>query len=223
MRKPFMKMYWSEFFDDPRVQALPPVTRAVYAMLLGAMWVNEGWLPADEKKLARMLDLDVRAWRPFAKAILPLLSESYDEIIGMYLTQKRLRIEWDKAADLREIRTANLGAFAQAKPRKTRKHRHQAGAQKPQPSRSTNQATEQENHAGNLGADITRAREKNSALQAESSSHGTMAQDGVLPPREIEPSPDEAQPAQRSDLTKRLVSDGLKRPSLSDIANMGKR
>ena len=36
---PYMKLFWPDFFGDPRVQAMQPEAQGVYLLLLGVMWV----------------------------------------------------------------------------------------------------------------------------------------------------------------------------------------
>lgn len=217
---PYMKLWVSDFLLDPLVAALSPEERGIYLLLLVAMWANGGWLPADDKLIARKLGMDVRRWRQtYKQQMLPMMSEMSDTFRGRYVTQKRLASELEKAVDLIAIRTANLPASRRRKPSKAEKRppkpEREFLDQHAYPNRMPMQQAKPLDHV----EDNTIAREeKGSALQAENPSQAQASQDSGSHPHE-----DDAIKAVRSDLTKRLVADGLKGKSLSDIANMGKR
>lgn len=102
-------MWWGDFFNDPKVAALPSETRGVYLQLLGRMWMNEGWLPDDDAILARLLGLHVLTWKCRHRAqVTPLLDRVLDPVVGWVLRQKRLTREWQKA--VRSIAEVNANA-----------------------------------------------------------------------------------------------------------------
>lgn len=117
---PYMPMYWGDFFADTEL-AMSGEARAYYAILLGRMWVNHGWLPADDQRIARAIGVDVRSWRHRLKAeIVPLLRREIDPIIGPIYRQRRLAEELDKAADLTAKNRARTAAAREAKSRKSK-------------------------------------------------------------------------------------------------------
>lgn len=107
---PFMKMFWPDFFTDPGVEAMSPEAQGIYLLLLGRMWMNGGWLPADDRVIARRLGLDVRVWRTrYKNEMSALLSDFQGPLGNACITQNRLMLEWSKAEELRKQRIANLG------------------------------------------------------------------------------------------------------------------
>ncbi len=117
---PYMPMYWERFFSD--TELMPAETRALYAILLGRMWTNHGWLPNDDSKIARLLGLDTRAWKHRHKAaIMPLLRGDIDPLLGPIIRQKRLAAELEKATDLVAKRRAQTAAATAERLRKTGK------------------------------------------------------------------------------------------------------
>ena len=107
---PYMKMFWPDFFTDPGVEAMSPEAQGIYLLLLGRMWMNGGWLPADDRVIARRLGLDVRVWRKrYKDEMSALLSDFQGPLGGACVTQNRLMLEWSKAEELRKQRIANLG------------------------------------------------------------------------------------------------------------------
>lgn len=116
---PHMPMYWERFFADTEL-VMASDTQGFYALLLGKMWLNHGWLPADDSFIARLLRLDVRTWRSRHKAaILALLQAEIDPVIGPIYRQKRLVAELAKAADLIDKRKAQTAAAREKKAAKS--------------------------------------------------------------------------------------------------------
>lgn len=128
---PFMRMWWGDFFADPKVAALPGETRGIYACLLGAMWQNGGWLANNDSMIARLLGLHVLTWKARHKPlVLPLLSVGVTPMVpGGVLTQKRLTKEWRKATQLIE---ENHSKAAKARAAKAAKSTKQASVTEPQ-------------------------------------------------------------------------------------------
>jgi uncharacterized protein YdaU (DUF1376 family) len=73
-----------------------------YLLLLMAMWRRGGIVPNADADLARIVGMDVRAWRKTKRRLLPLLS-----VEGEFLTQKRLRKEWEYVQEKRNKNAAN--------------------------------------------------------------------------------------------------------------------
>lgn len=137
---PFMRMWWGDFFADPKVAALPGETRGIYACLLGAMWQNGGWLANNDSMIARLLGLHVLTWKARHKPlVLPLLSVGVTPMVpGGVLTQKRLTKEWRKATQLIE---ENHSKAAKARAAKAAKSTKQASVTEPKSSPVTETLT----------------------------------------------------------------------------------
>lgn len=125
---PFMKMWWKDFFTD--TQTLPGETRAVYALLLGAMWLNQGWLPDNDAVIAKALGMHLLTWKKRHKPLLtPLLTHGVSPLVtGGVWTQKRLTREWQSAT--RSV-AENKAALAKARAEKAAKSRREASAAEP--------------------------------------------------------------------------------------------
>lgn len=229
---PYMRMFWEDFFADPTVRRMSLEARGVYLLLLGLMWMNKGWLSADDRVIARMLEIDIRSWRMrYKREIVGHFDEKSDPILGSYYTQKRLAFEWRKATERNEQRIANLPTSRKKKPAETTKRRAQTGEEKPRPDRTPDRTPEPAAEQATNPRAITKAREESSALQAESFLQAEPSKVTALQPRpspglegrSVADEPLDAEPDQG--LTRRLVADGLKgkRPSLSDIANLGRK
>lgn len=230
---PYMKLFWPDFFGDARVQALSPEAQGLYLLLLGVMWVNGGWIAADDRIIARRLGLDVRVWRARYKTeIVALLSDFQAPLVGRALTQKRLQKELQKAADLRAVRIANLGMTeaeyeanrTPAPDKPARQKRAQAGNQTGSPNRPPKNAPRLEDQAraiAHSSEDTSYPVTGRAAGQTERSGPSPHIVDAAaLPPRAT--ADDEPPPAENPELQRRLVADGLKRPggkppSLSDL------
>lgn len=120
---PHMPMYWERFFAD--TEKLPADTQGFYALLLGKMWINQGWLPGDDGFIARLLRIDIRTWRSRHKAaILALLQAEIDPVLGPIYRQKRLVAELAKAADLIKKRQAQTAPATAERLRKSGKGPH---------------------------------------------------------------------------------------------------
>lgn len=73
-----------------------------YFLLLMAMWRRNGAVPNDDKDIARIVGLDIKAWRKMRKRLMPFLM-----IEGEELTQKRLKKEWEYVSEKRNKNAAN--------------------------------------------------------------------------------------------------------------------
>lgn len=240
---PYMKLFWPDFFGDARVQALSAEAQGIYLLLLGVMWINGGWISADDKIIARRLGLDVRVWRARYKSeIVPLLSDFQAPLVPRALTQNRLQKELKKAADLRAIRIANLGmseaeyeanrTVAPTKP--ASKKAAQAGHRTGSPNRAAKsepKPAEQARAIAHSSEDTTYPVTGRAAVHASRSGPSPhIADAAALPPRDLvgealvnavrKVEPEQPEPASDPATVKRLVADGLKRdkpPTLSDL------
>lgn len=119
---PFMPMNWSRFFSDGKVATLSIEAQGVYALLLGRMWLNEGWLCADDRVIAKQIGIDIRAWRrTYRPLIEPLLRRDIDPYIGPIYTQKYLTEVRISALDLKQTRAASTARARAAKAAKSRR------------------------------------------------------------------------------------------------------
>jgi len=105
-----MRMWWADFFIDPKVRAMPPVSRGIYLLLLGELWMNGGWLKDDDRHLAARLQMDVRAWRQHRRHIEPAIKQEIDRTVGPIITQGRLQRELRSSLDLIDHRKAQTAA-----------------------------------------------------------------------------------------------------------------
>jgi uncharacterized protein YdaU (DUF1376 family) len=87
---PFQKWFEADFESDPDVEDLPWLTQQVWRCVLQKMWKRGGWLPADDKLCARALGCDVRRWRGYKDALVPLLRREVAPYIGAIYRQKRV-------------------------------------------------------------------------------------------------------------------------------------
>jgi uncharacterized protein YdaU (DUF1376 family) len=182
---PFMMMNWSRFFADSKVAMLPTEAQGVYVLMLGKMWLNQGWLSADDRVLARILGLDVRAWRRTYKPLIePLLRREIDRHIGAIYTQKHLQ----------EVRTTALASVermaastARARAAKAAKHGKVGSATEPKHDAATAPASEPapEPVAASTASTKPQPQEKEALLpnSRELLSLSPTVDDTALPPR----------------------------------------
>lgn len=227
---PFMRWWPGDFYTDPKVRSLTPDARRVYREMIDLMWMNEGWLSADDRLLARQLDMDVRTWRArYKDEIVPLLHEMSDEIGGRSFTQKRVQKEIAKALELRRQRIANLGiseeeyggyaGFVPTKPGKKKP------AQTGKPSRPSKPSAKPDAHPHTIAHSSVGEGLRPSTGEVPSPS--LMGDVSALPPRDpvtalraFPAAPDE--PPSDPNLTRLLVQRGLQRTSpgsLTDVLN----
>jgi uncharacterized protein YdaU (DUF1376 family) len=229
---PYMMMNWGRFFTDAKVAALPTEVQGIYALLLGRMWLNQGWLKADDKIIAHALNVDVRRWKlTYKPHIVPLLRGGYVEHVGAIYSQKHLAEVRETALEYVAKRTAQT---ARARAVKAAKHgnagsvteRALAPVTKPVSAPVTEPVTS-----------VKLQPQKNSSLTSQSERailSAPTADDTALPPREGTPLfgthggpilDDEPAPPSDPDLRKRLVAEGLKpkpKGGLLGSLNMGK-
>jgi uncharacterized protein YdaU (DUF1376 family) len=242
---PYMMMNWARFFADAKVAVLEPEAQGIYALLLGRMWLNEGWLSADDRVLCRILGLDIRRWRSVYKpAIAPLLRREIVPHVGEVYTQKHLQ---EVRRSSLAISEKNVQRTAAARAAIAAKRGHKPTVTEPKQKPVTKPATETVTETATAPATSSKEQpqqNKGSTLHVESPySDAVPSTPAALPPRdqgEVEPSAsagslglggrfpampsDEAEQGERSGLTKRLVADGLKpKRGLLGSLDMGKR
>ena len=206
---PRMLIDWPAFLTDPKVKDMPPLTRGVYLLLLGAMWMNEAWLKDDDRIIARKLDMSVRTWRFHRPRIEPVLSHQVEPILGRVLTQKRLTREYLVALDLIEKRKAQTEPARTKRWGKSTKRPSVTERSKP---RKTDTVTEQVTDQATQSVSSRNTplmKDRTLPLQAESSIHPSLPALGASSGGEHVEVDAPSDPA----LVKRLVSDGLKRRS----------
>lgn len=120
---PYMPMYWEDFFSDPRTTAWPATTRGIYALLLGAMWMNGGYLPDNDVVIARKLSMDRRTWQTHRLRISQVLCSKPDAALGRVLMQERLVEEYQKGLERIEQSKARTAAARAKLAAKTRRER----------------------------------------------------------------------------------------------------
>jgi uncharacterized protein YdaU (DUF1376 family) len=213
---PYMMMNWTRFFSDPKVEALPAEAKGIYALVLGKMWLNEGWISADDKVLARILGLDVRRWRTlFKPLIVPLLRRDIVPHVGAIYTQKHLQEVRAYALATVEKTAAST---ARARAAKAAKHGFAPSVAEPEQQPEIEPVTEPAPaSAAEPVARGKREQEKKGGPQP--------IMRPAVPPFLQSPQPKtngaehdiEAEPASDPALRRRLVSDGMKprQPSTS--------
>lgn len=95
---PFMQLYVSDYLGD--TQHLTTEQHGAYLLLLMAMWRNGGFLPNDEKKLARIARVSLRRWHIVAVDIMDFFDTD-----GGDISQKRLVEEYQKVLSISEKRS----------------------------------------------------------------------------------------------------------------------
>ena len=88
-KAPTMPMYWDAYIADTTHLTLEQ--HGAYLMLLGAMWRREGYLPNNDKLIARMLGCTPAKWRKLKADLADLLTIEPERI-----TQKKLIEIWQK-------------------------------------------------------------------------------------------------------------------------------
>lgn len=99
MSEPYLPLYVGDYLKDTGF--LTVEQHGAYCLLLMRMWSAGGELPNDEAKLARLLGLSVKKWRPIWAALL-----GYFIVSDSVLTHKRVTEELEKAEILRQKRAA---------------------------------------------------------------------------------------------------------------------
>ncbi|MER9336023.1 hypothetical protein NKJ06_18870 [Mesorhizobium sp. M0293] len=119
---PIMPLNVDKLLSDKKVQRLMRggETRAFWVWFLTQMWANKAWLPADERIVSDMLDVDVRRWRNKYKPIFEqLLLQEVDPVVGHIYRHQHLSDVWDRVAKRISETHASL---ARARAGKAAKH-----------------------------------------------------------------------------------------------------
>lgn len=117
---PAMMLWTDAYLAD--TGHLTAIEHGAYLLLLMAMWRNDGWLPNDDKKLARYARLTPGQWQRIKSTIFAFMQVSSDRI-----TQSRLT---DELAAVRQVKKSRQTG-AQAKWLKYNKARHASASAKP--------------------------------------------------------------------------------------------
>jgi len=97
---PYMPLFAGDYLAD--TDHLSTEEHGAYLLLIMAMWRRDGWVPDDDKDLARMTRLSPAKWRAVRKRLSPLLMFRAGEI-----SQKRVLIELKNAQDYSKKQSAN--------------------------------------------------------------------------------------------------------------------
>jgi uncharacterized protein YdaU (DUF1376 family) len=108
MSLPYMKLYVSDYFGDTRHMSTEQ--SGAYLHLLMSMWLSGGFIPGDERSLAKLSGLSLRQWRRVRDPIEALLMRDGDMV-----TQRRLLSERQEADDKCQKKVAAGKASAKAK------------------------------------------------------------------------------------------------------------
>lgn len=84
---PLMPMYWDAYLAD--TTHLTTEEHGAYLLLLAAMWRRNGWVPDDDRDIARIVGLTPAKWRKVKVRLGPFLT--FDE---GHITQKNLLKIW---------------------------------------------------------------------------------------------------------------------------------
>ncbi len=98
---PYIPFYPDAFLADTAMLSLEE--KGAYFVLLCYMWINAAELPDDDHKLARILGTTTVKWKKLRKNIEGFFTKTADG----FLTQKRLKKEWEKAQDIRQKYSEN--------------------------------------------------------------------------------------------------------------------
>jgi uncharacterized protein YdaU (DUF1376 family) len=108
MSQPWMPLYIGDYLRD--TECLSTEGHGAYMLILFSMWNHGGWVPADEKMLARIARVHLNRWRVLSPDIMPLLTKEGDKC-----TQPRLKRELEKANALGGVRSENRKRVLAAK------------------------------------------------------------------------------------------------------------
>ena len=113
MSAPFMQLYVADYLGDTR--HLTTEQHGAYLLLLMTMWRSDGELPNDDRKLARIAGCTGSRWTKIKDDVL-----AFFDVEGAALTNKRLKLELEKASE-KSIKRAEAGTRGgEAKARKTK-------------------------------------------------------------------------------------------------------
>lgn len=89
---PLMPMFWDAYLAD--TTHLTTEEHGAYLLLLGAMWRRNGWVPDDDKDVARILGLTPAKWRKIKERLRGFLT--FDQ---GHITQKNLLKIWENTQE----------------------------------------------------------------------------------------------------------------------------
>lgn len=89
---PLMPMFWDAYLAD--TTHLTTEEHGAYLLLLGAMWRRNGWVPDDDRDIARILGLTPSKWRKVKERLREFLIFDDGQI-----TQKNLQKIWKKTQE----------------------------------------------------------------------------------------------------------------------------
>ena len=178
---PGMMMYWGRFFEHGPVDAMPAEAQGIWALMLGKMWLNNGWLKADDAYIAAKLKLDIRRWRSRYKPLIePLLRREIDPYIGAIYTQKTLT---EVRGDTVNRVMRNKARTARARATKVIKSRQRQLGTEQRAASVTRSVTEPVTETGTEGNTNTEREEALPIKKAESFFSPKSQDLGALPPK----------------------------------------
>jgi len=98
---PYIPFYPDAFLADTAMLTLEE--KGAYFVLLCYMWINGAELPDDDHKLSRILGTTPSKWKKLRRN----LEGFFTKTEAGFLTQKRLKKEWEKAQDIRKKYSEN--------------------------------------------------------------------------------------------------------------------
>lgn len=103
-KNPWMKFYVKDYMMDIDVKALTYEEKGLYTDMLFLMWDNGGVLPGDMTELSKILGISCKKFtKKFQK-----ISKFFQKVETdgkVFLTQKRLNKEWNKAEQISDKRS----------------------------------------------------------------------------------------------------------------------
>lgn len=210
---PIMPLNVEEFFASPEVDDMDGEQAAVWLKLIAECWRRKTLLPADDSKLARILDVDVRVWRRRYKPVfVPLMTQEKSQTVSGTVSNfyriAKVNSVWDQVAN-RIARNKSNAAHARAE--KAAKHAKAPSA--PEPKKPSDPAPIAE-PAAEPEAGLYQNQDKKGGPQpSKRPAASPFLQTGNGHFAEAEPPSDPS-------LVERLVSDGLKRSSQPDRGSL---
>lgn len=100
---PIMPLNVEEFFGSPEVEDMDAEQAAMWLLLIAECWRRKTLLPADDRKLARILGIDVRRWRSHYKPVFePLMVTEMSATVGRTVADfyriPKVNTVWDQVA-----------------------------------------------------------------------------------------------------------------------------
>jgi uncharacterized protein YdaU (DUF1376 family) len=97
---PYMKFFPSDYLTATAM--LDHREKGVYTDLLFQMWLNDGWLPNDDKKIARLLSTTPTKWKKLKENL-----QNFFDFHPDFFTQKRISRDLKKLGIISVIRAEN--------------------------------------------------------------------------------------------------------------------